>query len=100
MYIQYSVPKRAHRSILWLLIAALILASLFPALQAARQPVVGRFAHPAAISAGQSLPRPLPVPEPPYRRSAPAARASATPVPPGAQLHPVLQPIPMPPSGQ
>jgi hypothetical protein len=99
MVIHYPVPQHAHRSILWLLIATLILASLFVALQTASQPVVVRIAHPAAISDSPTLLHPIPVPEPPQSQAAHHAHPSVTPVPPGAEFHPIPQPVPMPPSG-
>ncbi len=98
MNIHYPVPELAHRSILGLMIAALFLGSVFPALQVASQSRLLRVAHPAQISTGQSIPQAIPVPQPPHHQSAPAPLGSVTPIPPEVQPRPVIEPVPTPPS--
>ncbi len=89
----YPVREGANRSILLLLVAAVLMASLFLAIRVVDQPVVVKFGNPAAISAGQAVPQVMPVPEPAQNQPAPYTREGATPVPPGAQVSPAPQPV-------
>ena len=100
MNIHYPVPERANRSILWLLAVTLTLASLLVAYQAISQLVFVKISYPAILAGRLGTPHPLPVPEPPYSQPILQSHVSATPIPLGAKLHPSLQPIPTPPSGQ
>lgn len=100
MNLYYPVPKHASHAILWLTTAALLMVSLLLALLAAGQPVLVEHDHPAVFSASLSIPRPLPVLEPPQGQTAPGSQAVTTPVPVVAQPLPVPQPVPTPPPGQ
>ncbi len=97
MDIQLSIPVRANRSMLWLLVAALILC-LILALNAALLSVVWQAEPPASISPGQAIPQVVPVPEPPDSQLAADPQGGAAPVLPRAQISPVLQPVPMAPA--
>jgi hypothetical protein len=97
MNLTYPVPERFDRPVLWLLVAALLTASLFLVLRSNAQPLSVKVAQPVSFSASQEIRRAVPVPEPPHSQPAPTPHANTTPVPPGAQLRPVPQPVPTPP---
>jgi len=100
MNIHYPVPERASRSMLWLLVVALILASLLLAYQATSQLMMVNVVHQVIVSGRQANPQPLPVPEPPHSQPTLQPRVSSILIPQGVQLHPAPQPIPTPPYGQ
>jgi hypothetical protein len=100
MNLHYPVPERTNRSMLWILIAALLLTSLIAAMRTSVQNgSLNITPHPAAISANQPVPVAVPVPEPADTQPLPYPGVSATPVPQGAQFSPVPQRVPTPPSG-
>ncbi len=99
MNIHYPVVERANRSMLGLLAAAVLMASLFLVLRGVDQPVGVRVNLPLVISAGQPIPQVSPVPEPPHNQASSDSLASVSPVPPDAQPSPEPQPVPLPPSG-
>jgi hypothetical protein len=106
MDLQYPIPERANRSILWMLAAALLIVSLALSLQSARLPVLSKHDRPAASLEGQPISRPLltvkplPIPEPPYNQKTPYTHQSSLPLPMGTQLIPAPLPVPTPPPGQ
>lgn len=100
MNIHYPIHERENHQMLWLLAAAVILASLVLVSQAAFQPVVVNIGNPANASVSHAIPHPVPVPEPPHSQPALQSRVSSTPIPQGIEQHPVPQPILTPPSGK
>ncbi len=95
----YPVREGANRFMLWLLVAAMVVASSFLALRAVDRPLPVRVVLPVVVSAGQAVPQVSPVPEPPQNQPAPYARDNTTPVPPVVQASPEPQPVPVPPAG-
>lgn len=100
MNMHYPAPVQTNRSILWLLAAALLVASLSLALQKIGQPVFATVDHSAARIEVLAVPQPVPVPEPAQSQPAPAAQMSVTPAPAGAPDRPAPQPVPTPRAGQ
>lgn len=97
MNIYYPVPKRANHSIPFLLAAAVLMTSLFLALQVARPMPVKIDPAPAPMIR-QEVPRAVPVPTPSDSQQAASFIPIATPTPQSIQSHPAPQPLPTPPS--
>jgi hypothetical protein len=100
MNIHYPVSRHINRSLVWLLAASIVLASLILAVRIIAELQLVEYAHPLRTPANPAVLRPVPVPEPPQSQPAPHPQACPSPVSAGDPLHPAPQPVPVAPDGK